>query len=192
MSREKLAERWSHLPSKILPKYWSCDWLEFQRTCWFLPPWEFNQTYDMSLLDIALSAAYGVSYPIKGVMFCRLPWHEPGSTLHNLPLRDPPAENHERVVLLDALGDYYYHYEYVSGGDEFVGKFRAPRGTEAEDFVKNYFKGGVKGVDMDRVLPNYGNHYDDLLAEQRELGKLRKQAEAESRCACKLKGLLLY
>jgi hypothetical protein len=123
-------------------------------------------------------------------MYCRIPWHEPAIESYYASLPGPRPENHERFVLQDALGDYYYHYEFVQGGDEFVAKFRAPRGTEPEDFVKNYFEGGVKGVDMDQVLPEYGKRYDDLLAEQRELCKLRGQAEAQSRCACKLKGLL--
>jgi hypothetical protein len=104
----------------------------------------------MSGLDTILNGVYGVSYPIKCVMYCTIPWHEPSLESYYASLFEqlgrPPPENHERVVLQDVLGD---HYEFVQGGDEFVGKFRAPRGTQPEDFVNNYFKGGVKGVDMD-------------------------------------------
>jgi hypothetical protein len=146
---------------------------------WFVPSRQYDETYDMSMLDIVLNTVYGVSYPIKGIMYCRIAWLKPGTESDY-----PPPENHERVVLQDALGDYYYHYEFSQGGDEFVGKFRAPRGTAVENFVKNYFKGGVKGVDMDQVLPKYGKHYDDVLAEQGKLMALRDQAEAQSRCAC--------
>jgi hypothetical protein len=102
-------------------------------------------------------------------------------------LRDrkkPLSQIHECTVLQDALRDYYYHYEHLTGGDEFVAKFRVPHGTNAEEFVKNYFKGAVKGVDMDRVQPKYGRNYDILICEERELAKLWSQAQAESRCAC--------
>jgi hypothetical protein len=177
MFRGDLNALWFHIPSKALPEYWSCDWLDFQRLGWFLPSMlgEYPETYSMSPLDIVLNTAYGVSYPIKGVMYCLIAWRDP-----TLSYKTRRSQNHECIVLQDALGDYYYHYEFCQGGDEFVGKFRAPRGTDAEDFVKNHFRGAIKGVDMDQVLPEYGSKYDNLMEEQRELAKLQAEAHDQS------------
>lgn len=140
---------------------------------------EYPETYSMSPLDIVLNTVYRVSYPIKGVMYCLVAWRDP-----NLSYKTRRSQNHECIVLQDALGDYYYHYEFSQGGDEFVGKFWVPPGTDAEDFVKNYFRGAIKGVDMDQVLPEYGSKYDSLKEEQRELAKLQAEAHDQSRCAC--------
>jgi hypothetical protein len=133
----------------------------------------------MGKLDIVLQGFYGVSPPIKGVMYCLVERCGPsGYYSHERPL----PQNHECVVVQDALGDYYYHYDFSQGGDEFVAKFRTPRGTTAEDFVKNYFRGAVKDVDMDQILPGCRSNYDDLVKEQRELAKLRDKDQ--SCCAC--------
>ena len=108
-------------------------------------------------------------------------------------LNKKPAPLHDCLVLQDSLGDYYYYYEFSQGGCEFIAKFRAPRGTCAGDFVKNYFKGAVKGVDMDRVLPRRESK-DGLYIqkERKKLVKLHKQALYQSRCACWPKDLLPY
>jgi hypothetical protein len=133
----------------------------------------------MGQLDIVLNTVYGVPLPIKGVMYCTVDWLEPGQYhTYRIPW------NHECIVLQDALGDYYYHYEFSQGRSEFVGKFWAPLGMNGEDFVKNYFRGAVKGVDMDQVLPDYGSKYDNLVREEAELAKLQDQARVQSCCAC--------
>jgi hypothetical protein len=181
--KEDLNALWFHIPSKALPENWSCDWLAFHRLSWFLPDIsrQYPETYSMSPLEVTLNTIYGVSCPIKGVMYCLEAWRDPTSSLSYKRRPDP---NHECIVFRDGLGDYYYHYEFSQGGDEFVGKFRVPRGTNAEDFVKNYFRGAIKGVDMDQVLPEYGSKYDSLMEEERELTKLQAEAHDQSRCAC--------
>lgn len=68
-----------------------------------------------------------------------------------------------------------------------MAKFRAPRGTHPEDFVTNYFKGGVKGVDMDEVPAKWGRRYEISFEKQRQLGKRWARVRAESRCACVLR-----
>jgi hypothetical protein len=98
-------------------------------------------------------------------------------------------DRHYCLVLQDSFGDYYYYYEFSQGGDRFIAKFWAPRGTCAEDFVKNYFKGAMKDVDMNRVLPRCESKYEsltnDLLKEQKELVKLHEQARDQFQCACR-------
>jgi hypothetical protein len=88
-------------------------------------------------------------------------------------------------VLAHVLG--IGHRSISQGGDEYLAKFPAPRGTTVNDFLKNHFRGGVKGVDMDLVLPEneYGSAYYHILRkEQKGLAELRAQAKAQSRCAC--------
>ena len=135
----------------------------------------------MGDVDILLKVNYRIPYPIKGVMFSTVDRIEPeGLFEENSP------GNPECIVFQDAVGDYYFYYEFSQGGDEYVAKFRAPRGTTVSDFLKDHFRGGVKGVDMDLVLSD-----DRSLANssrvwwhERELGRRRTQAQAESRCAC--------
>ena len=93
-----------------------------------------------------LHAIYGVSLPIRGVMYCAVEWSNPDYKAERMRLNIQPGRLHERirVVLQDSFGDCYYHYEFSQDGNRFIGKFRAPRGTCAEDFVKKYFKGAVK------------------------------------------------
>ena len=74
----------------------------------------------------------------------------------------------ECIVFRDAVGDYYLYFELAQGHGEYLAKFRAPRGTTVEDFVKNHFWGAVKGVDMDEVPPGCrGNAYHELVEEER-------------------------
>jgi len=185
---EELDKLWCHLPTRILPEDWSCNWLEFQRLPRFLPLTIYPTSYSVGTLDIELSSLWGLSYPIKGVMYNTMQWLDPDDPLmdHSSPPRyDHPL--HERMVIQDALGDYYYHYEFSQGGGEFAAKFRAPRGTHPEDFVKNYFKGGVRGVDMDEVPTKWGKRVGIIDTKQRQLGNHWGRVQAESRCACVLR-----
>jgi hypothetical protein len=135
-----------------------------------------------------LHATYGVSLPIRGVMYCTLEWSDSDYKAERMRLNIQPGRLHECLVLQDSFGDYYYYYEFSQGGDRFIAKFWAPRGICAGDFVKNYFKGAVKDVDMDRVLPRceskYESLFNDLLKEQKELAKLHEQARDQVQCAC--------
>jgi hypothetical protein len=123
---------------------------------------------------------YGVSLRIRGVMY-RL--REAGG-LPGL---------HESIILQDGLGDYYFRYkDGYSGFHEFVAKFRAPCGTTPDEFVEKYFKGAIKGVDMDEVVPHwngeddeeYYEYADRVRKEQAELAKLWMKARRQSACAC--------
>jgi hypothetical protein len=156
---------------------------------WFAPCTSYPESYSVGRLDIQLSGIWGLSYPIKGVMFYTLQWRDPDDPLVNGP--QCPTErsrNHECIVIRDALGDYYYHYEFSQGGGEFVAKFRAPRGVGVEHFGKNYFKGGVRGVDMDEVpQAKSAKRFYILEAKQMQLGKRWARVQAESRCACELR-----
>ncbi len=76
----------------------------------------------------------------------------------------------------------------------FAGWRWIPRGTTVSDFVKHHFRGAVKGVDMDLVLPEgYRSiHCHILQKEQKDLAGLQRQARAESRCACRtIRGIRL-
>ena len=138
----------------------------------------------MGPLDIGFNAGIGIPYPIKGVMYCTVERVEPGGLYDQKPLGNP-----EGFVFRDAIGDYYYFYEFSQGGDQFLAKFRAPRGTTVIDFVKHQFRGAVKDVDMDLVLPrpeaHWSTRYDRLQREQEDLAALQRQAVAESSCACR-------
>ena len=146
----KMSVLWYHIPNKSLPTNWSSDWGEFQRMMhWFLP--DRLYTHSMGDLDLTFKGSYGIPYPIKGVMYCTVDREEPGGLFQ----QQLPPGNHESFVFQDALGEYYFYYDFCHGGlDEYLAKFRAPRGTTVGDFVKNHFRGGVKGVDMDLVLPD--------------------------------------
>ena len=160
---------------------WSSNWLEYQRTYEFLP--DMRDTYSMGQLDMVFKANYGIPYPIKGVMYCTVDWEEPGGLFK----QQLPPGNDECIVFQDAVGEYYFYYEFSQGGYEYLAKFRAPRGTTVSEFLRHHFQGGVKGVDMDLVLPEneYGTpYYHILLKEQRDLAELRAQAKAQSSCAC--------
>ena len=50
------------------------------------------------------------------------------------------------------------------------------------DFVKDHFRGGMKGVDMDLVLPEDSGC--EIFWHEKNLGRLREQAQAQSCCAC--------
>jgi hypothetical protein len=84
-------------------------------------------------------------------MYCTVDRVEPGGLFDQKLTYD---RNPEGFVFQDAIGDYYFFYEFSQGGDEYLAKFRAPRGTTVSDFVKHHFRGAVKGVDMDLVLPD--------------------------------------
>jgi hypothetical protein len=132
---------WYHIPEELLPINWSSDWLEFDRTYWFLP--NLYDRYSMGDLDIVPKGNYGIPYPIKGVMYCTVERNEPGGLFE----QQLPPGNHECIVFQDALGEYYFYYDFSQGGDEYLAKkFRAPRGTTVSNFVKHHFRGGVKGV----------------------------------------------
>lgn len=92
-----------------------------------------------------------------------------------------PRGNPECIVFQDAIGDYYFYYEFSQGGDEYVCKFRASRGTTVSDFVKDHIRGGV---DMDLVLPDHEDLGYEIFCHERNLGRLREQAQAQTRCAC--------
>jgi hypothetical protein len=126
--------------------------------------------------DHALMTCYGVSLRVRGVMY---------------RVREPGDKNelHMAIVLQDALGDYYFSYENgYHGGDFLVAKFRhVPRGTAPQEFVKHYFKGAVKGVDMDEIHPREdynGPERKRLRDEQVELARLFREAQSQSACAC--------
>ena len=59
-----------------------------------------------------------------------------------------------------------------------------PRGTSPEEFVQKYFKGARTGVDMDEVSLQYLYDHEELIRQQEELAKPRKEAEDRSECAC--------
>jgi hypothetical protein len=137
----------------------------------------------MGQLDPVLKANYGIPYPIKGVMYCTIEREEPGGLFD----QQLSPGNHECIVFQSALGEYYFYYDFSQGGDEYLAKFRAARGTTVSEFLKHHFRGGVKGVDMDLVLPEneYGTAYYHILRkEQRDLAGLQAQAKAQSCCAC--------
>lgn len=117
-------------------------------------------------------------------MYCTVERDEPGGLFE----QQLTPGNVECIVFEDAFGDYFFYYEFSQGGDEYVAKFRAPRGTTVSDFVKHHFQGGVKGVDMDLVLPDFGDeassHCTKLWLEQEALVELTEQAQAQSCCAC--------
>ena len=100
---------------------------------------------------------YGISHPNKSVTYCTVERVEPGGLSEQ---QLPPGDN-ECIVFQDALGEYYFYYDFSQGGGEYLAKFRAPRGTS--DFVKHHFRDGVNGVDMDLVLPEDGTAYYDKL-----------------------------
>jgi hypothetical protein len=192
---------WHHLPSNILPPDWSCDWTNYKDSFDFMPNRHiegnrlstrhlmsvtenvsslliaerviWDDMYDMGEVDFTLMANYGVALRVRGVMYC-------------IKKQDTEDEVH-MIILQDALGDYYLYSEDVHLGTFFVAKFRVPRGTAPEIFAKDYFKGAVKGVDMDEVHP--GEDYDspkcqEFRDEQEELGRLRIKAQSQSVCAC--------
>jgi hypothetical protein len=113
-------------------------------------------------------------------MYCTVEWIEPGGLFEE---KEPPGST-ECMVFQDAVGDYYFYYEFSQGGDGYLAKFRAPRGTTVSDFVKDHFRGGVKGVDMDLVLRGDSGYCETLWYEEVALARLQMQAEAQSRCAC--------
>jgi hypothetical protein len=133
----------------------------------------------MGRVDIVLKTDYGIPYPIKGVMYCTVDRVEPGGLFEE----QLPPGNTECIVFQSAVGDYYFYYEFSQGGDEYVAKFRAPRGTSVNDFVKDHFRGGVNDVDMDLVLPRESD-CETLWHEQWDLERLRERARAQSCCAC--------
>ena len=142
--REDLDALWFHIPPNLLPKNWSCDWMQYQRLGFFeQTP---GSTYDISHTEGMLHAIYGVSLPIRGVMYCIVAWIHPYHRAKMTRLNKKPAPLHNCLVLQDSLGDYYYYYEFSQGGWEFIAKFWAPHGTCAEDFVKTYFKGVLRSV----------------------------------------------
>jgi hypothetical protein len=178
---EDLNALWYHISDELLPTNWSSDWLEYQCTYWFLP--NKYDAYSMGTLDIVLKAHYRIPYPIKGIMYSTVDREEPGGLFE----QQLCPGNHECIVFQDALGEYYFYYDFSQGGDEYLAKFRAPRGTTVSEFLRDHFRGGVKGVDMDLVLPEneFGTaYYYSLRKEQRDLAVLQAQAQAESRCAC--------
>lgn len=135
----------------------------------------------MGELDIVLKTIYGIPYPIKGVIYCTVEWVEPGG-LFNQQL---PSGNNKCIVFQDALGEYYFYYDFLQGGGEYLAKFRAPCGMLVSDFLKHHFQGAVKGVDMDLVLPKEGTaYYNKVQKEQKDLARLKAQAVAQSHCAC--------
>ena len=134
----------------------------------------------MGRVDIVLKTDYGIPYPIKGVMYCTVDWVEPGGLFEE----QLPPGNSECIVFQDALGDYYFYYEFSQGGSEYLAKFRAPRGTTVSDFVKDHFRGAMKGVDMDLVLRGDSGSCETLWHEQWDLARLQEWARAQSRCAC--------
>jgi hypothetical protein len=150
--REDLNALWFHIPPNLLPENWPCDWMQYQHLGFFeQTP---GSTYDISHTESMLHAIYGVSLPIRGVIYCTVEWIHPYHRAKIMRLNKKPGPLHDCLMLQDSLGDYYYYYELLQGGCRFIAKFQAPCGTCVEDFVKNYFNGAVKGVDMDRVLPH--------------------------------------
>ena len=93
-------------------------------------------TYSMGNLDIDLKANYGIPYPIKGVMYCTVERIEPGGLFE----QQLPPHNHECIVFQDALGDYYFYYDFSQGADEYLAKFRALHGMLVSDFLKYHFR----------------------------------------------------
>ena len=121
-------------------------------------------------------------------MYYTMSWRDPDDPrAHHDEPRCYNPNLHECMVIQDSLGDYYFHYEFCQGGGEFMAKFRAPRGTHPEDFVKNYFKGGVRGLDMDEVPLKLGRRLRIIDAKQRQLGERWARVRAESGCACLLR-----
>jgi len=68
----------------------------------------------MGELDIVLKANYGIPYPIKGVMYCTVEWVEPDGLFE----QQLPPGNNKGIVFQDALGEYYFYYDFLQGGDE--------------------------------------------------------------------------
>ena len=173
---------WHHISDDLLPKNWSSNWRNFSCSHWRLP--NLYDMYSMGKLDTVLKANYGIQYPIKGVMYCTAEWLEPGGLFE----QQLPPGNSECFVFQDALGEYYFYYEFSQGGDEYLAKFRAPRGTTISDFLKHHFRGAVKGTDMDLILPEETDYYYTLRKEQKELAELHKQARVQLHCACVQQG----
>ena len=171
---------WYRISDDLLPTNWSSNWLKFSNADWFLP--DLSDTYSIGSRDAVFKANYRIPYPIKGVMYCTVDWPEDGGFFEQ-----QKCGNHECIVFQDALGDYYFYYEFSQGGDEYLARFRAPRATTVTDFMKHHFRGAVKGVDMDLVLPEneYGTpDYYMLQKEQKELAELW-HAQSQSCCACR-------
>jgi len=97
------------------------------------------------------------------------------------PVYHSEGDHHQSIVVQDARGDYYYYGEEMCAGDHVVGRFRSPRGTMPEDFVKNYFRGAVLGVDMDPVDHHEAYNYAYLSKQQEKLVKQREEVESQSR-----------
>ena len=95
------------------------------------------------MVDTVFKANYRIPYPIKGVMYCTVDWLEDGGLFEQ-----QQCGNHKCIVFQDALGDYYFYYEFSQGGDEYLARFRALRGTTVTDFVKHHFRGAVKGAEL--------------------------------------------
>jgi hypothetical protein len=95
----------------------------------------------------------------------------------------PITNDQECIVFQDAVGDYHYYWEFSQGSLFAFAKFRAPRGTSPEDFVKNYFKGTLVGKDLDEeaIMDDMPDKFDRAHEEQRELVELRNR----SLCACR-------
>jgi hypothetical protein len=174
---------WYHVPDDLLPINWSCDWPNF-RADWFLP--YVDTTYSMGALDIMLKAYHRIPYPIKGVMYCTVNWPESSGLFEE----ELESGNHECIVFQDALGDYYFYYRFSQGGlglegDDYLSKFRTPRGTSVNDFVKQ-FRGAVNGVDMDLIPYEDGcsEKYVISCKEEEDLARLWKYARTHDGCAC--------
>ena len=134
------------------------------------------ENYDRGDIDFHLMANYGIMPHVKGVMYRP---REPKKSGYYCE-----APLHQSIVVEDVCGDYYDYHQDPWAGDVFVARFRSPRGTMPEDFVKNHFRGAVMGVDMDQIHPYeaYGTSY--LAKEQAELVKQREEVESQSGCAC--------
>ena len=133
----------------------------------------------MGEYDLYLMLCFGVVHRVKGVMYRPQEPDASGSYSYEVGHQYDGS-----IVLQDALGDYYFFHQDHVGTNDFVGRFRTPRGTSAEEFVQKYFRGACVGVDMDEVpFQDLYDHYD-LDRRQAELAKLRDEAEDRSECAC--------
>ena len=47
-------------------------------------------------------------------MYCTAEWLEPGGLFE----QQQPPDNSECFVFQDALGEYYFYYDFLQGGDE--------------------------------------------------------------------------
>jgi hypothetical protein len=159
--RSDVANVWYHFPSEILPKGWSCNWLNFDQLCLFMVP---CSTYDMGDHDIIFKTAYGIKYPIKGVMYSRFvkSWRD------------------DYFIFRDATGHYYFWNDHIKVPR--MRRFKVPLDTSPENFVKNFR--GIRGGDMDVVncLPEWEIHHPNVLEEQLALARLRDKLHP--RCAC--------